>query len=110
MDWMDGAFGEGWLGKLIAVAIGGVVAWFARRPAERAATIAAVDQRFDTLCGHLQAEVQRVTGRCDELTHSLREERVRCDEELGAMRAQINKMMNGPIPMYEVAPVRPRGK
>lgn len=108
MDWMNGALGDGWLGKGLALCVGGAAAWVARRPAERAAVLVAVDKRVATLLEHLEGEVQRATTRCEAVETSLRDERARCDQELAALRAEIAHLMGGPVPMYEVR--APRGK
>lgn len=110
MDLMMGdPLGDGWLGKLIAAAIAATVAWFARRPAERAAVLIAVDTRVGTLLDHLEAEVKRATARCDEVETVMRAERARCEEELAELRAEISALMQGAVPLYEMrAP--PKGR
>lgn len=96
-----GALGDGWLGKLVVGLACGAGAWFARRPAEKAVLLDAVNRRVESLIGHLEGEIRR-------LEQCLKDERERCDVELADMQAKIDRLMSGPIPPYQPKPVRRR--
>ena len=105
-----GALGDGWLGKLIVGSVCGAGAWFIRRPAEKAALMVAVDQRVSTLLTHMEKEVERACKRCDEMAEDLAAERARCDAELALMRAEIDRLMRGPVAAYPTISIQPKGK
>lgn len=99
------ALGDGWLGKVLLAGGGIAAGWFAKRPAQHAALMLAVDARVGTLLTHLEGEVARL--KCD-----LRDERERCDIELSEMRAQIDRLMEQPVAGYRtitMQPIKPRG-
>lgn len=105
------ALGDGWLGKVLLAGGGVAAGWFAKRPAQHAALMMAVDARVGTLLTHMEKEVERACKRCDEMAEDLALERARCDQELSDMRAEIDRHMARPpagYPTITIHPVRPK--
>lgn len=95
------ALGDGWLGKAIFAVIAFTVAWFSRRPAERASIMLAVDKRLDTAMQALERQLKASNKRCDDLSA----QHEQCERDLDALRrelrAAIPALMSGqPAPDY----------
>lgn len=90
------ALGDGWLGKLIAGVLCATLAWFARRPAETAAVLLAVDRRVETAFSALERQLKDALARCDATDAKHAE----CEAKLKTMREEIDALMRGPIAEY----------
>ena len=106
--------GVGWLGKGLALVLGGLGAWFARRPVEKAAMLAVVDQKVNTFIVHMEKELARACKQCDDLADELAAERKRCADEITDLRAEyraeIDRLMRGPVASYPTITMQPKGK
>lgn len=90
------ALGDGWLGKAIFGIIAFTVAWFSRRPAERASIMLAVDKQIETAMTALGRQLEAAHHRCDELSA----QHEQCEAKLKEIRDEIDMLMRGPIAEY----------
>lgn len=94
----DGFFNvlDGWIGKAVFSVVAFGVAWFTRRPAERASIMLAVDKRVATAMEALERQLTAAHNRCDDLAA----QHEACEVKLASFREEIDALMRGPVAEY----------
>ena len=89
---------DGWftrsLGTIFTTAVAGILAaiggWYLRRPTEGAAMAAVMDNRIKDFNESLMTQRASDLARCDDLEKRIIADRRICDEQLDALRDQLN--------------------
>lgn len=89
--------GEDWFGRIVTAAVTGVTTLtttvFVTRKNAEAALMERVNQRVEQMFGRYDAQIAR-------LEKALDDDRKLCDRQLAEMRAEIDKLMKGPVAAY----------
>lgn len=93
-----------WIGEAASAVAGasaaGFWAWWAGRKNGQASFVKAVQDAAHIVIQDLKDERTELRAQIASLRADMKFERDKCEVELGDMRAQIAKLMSGPIPGY----------